>query len=98
MNVITQTRLREFARRHPAADLPLRVWERMMRARKYKNPHELKADFPSIDFLGDGRVVFDIGGNKFRLVAKILYKRGWVLVRHVLTHKDYDKKTKNGTL
>jgi mRNA interferase HigB len=98
MHVITQTKLRQFAKMHPAADVPLRVWESMMRAKKYRNPHEVKEDFPSVDFIGDGKTVFDIGGNKFRLVVKILYKRGWVLIRHVLTHREYDKHIHDGTL
>lgn len=97
MNVITVTRLREFARAHPAADVPLRVWEKIMRARSYKTPHEVEKDFSDVDFIGDGKTVFNIGGNKYPLVVKILYKRGWVLIRHVLTHKEYDKKIKDKT-
>lgn len=98
MHIITQTRLRAFAKRFPAADVPLRTWEHLMRTKRYKTPNEVKEDFPSVDFLGDGKTVFDIGGNKFRLVVKMLYQRGQVLIRHVLTHKEYDEKTKNGTL
>lgn len=98
MHIITQARLRAFAKKHPAADRPLRVWEAMMRGNKYKNSHEVKAHFPSVDFIGGGKTVFDIGGNKYRLVVKMLYKRGWVLIRHVLTHKEYDKHIKDGTL
>jgi mRNA interferase HigB len=98
MHVITQKRLRDFANKHPTADVPMRVWEAMMRSNKYKNPHEVKADFPSVDFIGSGKTVFDIGGNKYRIVAKMLYKAGMVLIRHVLTHKEYDKHIKDGTL
>jgi len=98
MHVITQAKLREFAKAHPAADVPLRVWESMMRVKKYKTPHDVKEDFPSVDFIGGGKTVFDIGGNKFRLVVKVLYRRGWVLIRHILTHKEYDKKIKDKTL
>jgi mRNA interferase HigB len=98
MHVITQTRLREFARRYPDSDVPLRVWERMMNAKRYKNSHEVKADFPAADFLGGGKTVFDIGGNKYRLVVKMLYRGGKVLIRHVLTHKEYDRKIKDESL
>ena len=62
-----------------------------MRAQKYRNPHDLRADFGTVDSLGDGKTVFNIGGNKYRLVTKILYRRGQVLIRHVLTHKEYDR-------
>ena len=98
MHIITQKRLRDFAKTHPAADVPLRVWEAMMRTKKYKNPHEVEKDFPSVDFIGKGKTVFDIGGNKYRTVAKMLYRAGKVLIRHVLTHKEYDQHIKDGTL
>lgn len=98
MRVITQTRLREFARRYPDSDTPLRVWERIMNAKRYANSHEVKADFPSVDFIGGGKTVFNVGGNKYRLVVKMLYTEGRVLIRHVLTHKEYDRKIKDKSL
>lgn len=98
VHIITQTRLRHFSKVHPNADGPLRAWETIVRARKYKTPHDVKTDFGSVDFLKDGRVVFNIGGNKFRLVAKILYRSGKVLIRHVLTHEEYDRLSTNGLL
>ncbi|MEO8578176.1 MAG: type II toxin-antitoxin system HigB family toxin [Gemmatimonadales bacterium] len=42
--------------------------------------------------------MFNIGGNKYRLVVKMLYKRGWVLIRHVLTHEQYDRRNRERTL
>lgn len=99
MHIITQSRLREFARHHPTTKTPLRAWETMIRAKKYRTPHEIRTDFfGSADFLGDGRTVFNIGGTKYRIVAKILYRSGQVLIRHVLTHKEYDRLTRLGTL
>lgn len=98
MHIITQSRLREFARHHHDAETPLRAWETIIRAKKYRTPHEIRADFASADFLGDGRTVFNIGGNKYRIVAKILYRRGQVLIRHVLTHKEYDRLSRLGML
>ena len=98
MHIITQTRLRVFAKEHPDADVPLRAWETIMRAKKYKRPHEVRVDFGTVDFLGSGKTVFDIGGNKYRLVTKILYRAGQVLIRHVLTHKEYDRLVKQGKL
>ncbi|MCR4340570.1 MAG: type II toxin-antitoxin system HigB family toxin [Gemmatimonadaceae bacterium] len=98
MHIITQTRLREFGRQHPDSDGPLRAWETIMRAKKYRRPHEIRADFGTVDFLGSGKTVFDIGGNKYRLVTKILYRAGQVLIRHVVTHREYDRLMKLGTL
>ena len=69
-----------------------------MRQKKYQTPHEVKADFPAVDFLTDGRAVFDIGGNKYRLVVTIRYVWQTVYIGHVLTHSDYDRLLKNGIL
>jgi mRNA interferase HigB len=91
VHIITQTRLREFARKHPDADLPLRAWETIIRAKKYKSPHEVRADFGSTDFPGNGKAIFNIGGNKYRLVTKIMYRWGKVLILEVWTHKQYDR-------
>lgn len=90
MHIITKARLRAFARQHPDAEVPLRAWETVVRAKRYRTPHDVKADFGTADFIGAGRVVFNIGGNKYRLVAVMLYRAGKVLIRHVLTHKEYD--------
>ena len=51
---------------------------------------ELRATFPSADTVGD-LIVFNIGGNKYRLIASIHFNRGKVYVRHVLTHREYDR-------
>lgn len=69
-----------------------------MRAGKYANPHEVKADYPSADFLGGNKTVFDIGGNKYRLVVNMRYDMQRVFIRHVVTHAEYDKLVAKGTL
>lgn len=99
MHIVTQKRLGDFAMKHPAADVPLRVWEAIISAARYKNPHEVKPDFgASVDFIGDGKTVFDCSGNKYRIVVKMLYQAGKVIIRHVLTHHQYDRHIKDGTL
>lgn len=98
MHIITRKRLRQFAKTHPDAEAPLRAWETFVKAKKYKNSHEVKADFGTADFIGRNRVIFDIGGNKYRLVAVFLYKAGQVLIRHIVTHKEYDSLIKSGAI
>ncbi|NNC30964.1 type II toxin-antitoxin system HigB family toxin [Longimicrobium terrae] len=70
----------------------------MMRAHQYETPHEIRAHFPAADFLKGGITVFDIGGNKYRLVVTIRYDMGRVYIRHVLTHDEYDERTADGSL
>ncbi|MBB4635436.1 type II toxin-antitoxin system HigB family toxin [Longimicrobium terrae] len=87
-----------FWKAHPDAETPLKVWRRMMRAHQYETPHEIRAHFPAADFLKGGITVFDIGGNKYRLVVTIRYDMGRVYIRHVLTHDEYDERTADGSL
>jgi len=98
MHIITRRRLREFWERHPDAEEPLSVWHAVVERAKYETPHDVKADFGTADFIGAKRVVFDIGGNKYRLVVKMEYRWGRVYIRHVVTHEEYDKLTKENAL
>jgi mRNA interferase HigB len=98
MHIVTQTKLRVFGKMHADADGPLRAWETMMRGKKYKNTHEVRADFGSADFLSGNRVVFDIGGNKYRLLVKMMFKWGKVLIRGIYTHEEYSRLSKKGWL
>ena len=98
MRIITESRLTAFWREHPDAETPLKAWRRMMRSKTYETPHEVKADFSTADFLKNGTTVFDIGGNKYRLVVTMRYGMERVYIRHVMTHEEYDRRTKDGTL
>lgn len=89
MHVITARRLREFWKKYPKAKEPLKVWLRLMKASRFPSPHEVKESFGQTDFLGDGLAVFDIGGNKYRIVARILYPVGRVLILEVFDHQGY---------
>ena len=58
----------------------------------------IESYFPSASFLGEWRTVFNIGGNKYRLVVDMRYDLGRVYIRHVLTHAEYTRRTQEGTL
>jgi mRNA interferase HigB len=62
-----------------------------MRRARFSKPGELLAVFGSADLIGGARVVFDIGGNKYRLIADVNYGKGRVYIRAVLTHEEYDR-------
>ena len=76
---------------HSAAQTPMRAWLTIAKAATWRNQVEVKAMFNSADLLVDGRVVFDIGGNKWRIVAKLNYGHQVLYVRFVGTHSQYDK-------
>ena len=90
MRVVREKQLREFARRFPKADTPLANWADVVAHSAWKNPADLRRTFASTDFVGE-TTVFNIGGNKYRLIAYVHYRRQIVFVKHVLTHDEYDK-------
>ena len=90
MHVISRKRLREFWELHADAEEPLTRWYKLADHAEWANFAEMKADCPSADRVEQLTVV-DIGGNKYRLIIEVFFQDQVVLVRHVLTHKDYDK-------
>ena len=72
------------------AEQPSRTWVGVVRAARWADPPAVKRMFGGADIPRDGRVVFDIGGNKYRLAAWINYEYGLVYVRFIGTHRDYD--------
>ena len=95
MRVIKRGPLVEFGKRWPAAVLPLDIWYRTTLRADWRNFAELKRTFGQTDLVrvssGNAVAVFDIGGNKFRLIARISYEKQKVYVLRILTHKEYSR-------
>lgn len=91
MHVIKKKTLQDFWLRHPAAEIPLRAWLKDAERAQWRTMHDIKAYARSADMVGDNRVVFNIGGNKFRLVVLCLLAKGRLYVRFVGTHSEYDR-------
>lgn len=89
MHVISKKKLREFWERFPRAKAPLEAWYQVAKHAGWENFAGVRQTFNASDVVGKF-VVFDIGGNKFRLIAAIHYNRGKLFVRHVLTHAEYN--------
>jgi mRNA interferase HigB len=98
VRVISRRKLREFAEGHADAKRPLDAWFAIMKGRAYGSPHEVRDDFPMASFLGARRTVFNIGGNRYRLVVDMRYDLGRVYVREVLTHAEYDRRVWQGRI
>jgi mRNA interferase HigB len=90
MRIISRKPLREFAVRCLRAKGPLDAWFAEASRAKWACFAEVKASYRSADVVSGNRVIFDIGGNKYRLVVKMAYKCGTVYVRFVGTHDEYD--------
>lgn len=90
MHIIAKRTLRVFWEQVPAAKAPLEAWFALVTKAAWTNPAQVRETFNTADFVADSRVIFDIGGNKFRLVARIAYKHQRVMIKFVGTHKEYD--------
>lgn len=90
MHVISRKALSLFLDRYPDSKTALDRWYKLMKTNEFANFAELRAVLPSTDQVGN-LTVFNIGGNKYRLIASVHFNRGKVYVRHVLTHAEYDE-------
>jgi mRNA interferase HigB len=90
MRVIAKKILRDFWEKHPDAEGQLSVWFKEASKAKLSYPESIKSEYPKASILKSGRVVFDICGNKYRLIVQINYLRQWVFIRFVGTHSEYD--------
>jgi len=90
MRVITNRRLVEFSVKHPASGVALRAWRRAIEAHVFIDFAALRRQFGSVDKVGD-LYVFNIGGNKYRLIAFLHVAHQLAYIKHVLTHAEYDK-------
>jgi len=98
MRVISYRRLREFYEEHPGAKEPLDAWYKKAKRAKWQNISDVKLEYPHADAVGKC-TVFNIGGNKYRLITGIVYARQTIYIKDVLTHKEYTagNKDKKGT-
>lgn len=91
MHVISRKALKQFWARHPDSKTALARWHKAMTRAEFESFAELRSAFPSADLVGQW-VVFNIGGNKYRLITSIHFNRGKVYIRNVLTHQAYNKE------
>ncbi len=91
MRIISHKKLKDFYDKNKPAENPLKIWYKLVKNNDFSSFADLRKVFPSADLVGNF-TVFNIGGNKFRLIAAIHYNTKIVYVRYVLTHKEYDKE------
>jgi mRNA interferase HigB len=90
VRVISRRAIRAFADRHAEALESLLHWANAVEAVDWRTPGDVRRTFNTVDFVGD-LAVFDVGGNKYRVIAFIHYRRRAVYIKDVLTHREYDK-------
>lgn len=91
MHVFSKTTLKRYWKANPAAREALKVWFADVSAASWKTPADLRSIYATVSVLNNNRAVFNIKGNKYRIVVRINFVRGWVYVRFIGTHAEYDK-------
>lgn len=92
MRIIAIKKLKDFWESgHADAEQPLKSWYQIFRQRDFRNPMAVKRLFPHVSFVGSNRIVFNISGNKYRLVVHMRYDVQIVFIRFIGTHTKYDK-------
>lgn len=91
MRIINQYRLADFAVNHADSVKAINKWAETLTNGNFKQPHDLLKEFSSADYVGNDRYVFDIKGNKYRIIAVVVFTGGIVDVRFVGTHAEYNK-------
>ncbi|QSA97060.1 type II toxin-antitoxin system HigB family toxin [Methylococcus sp. EFPC2] len=92
MQLLGLIKLDAFKRTHADSRGPLDVWQAEVEKAHWNGPQDVKNRYPSASFLADNRVIFNIKGNTYRVVIKVRYQNGIVLIEWVGTHAEYDKK------
>ena len=90
MHIITEKRLKEFAQQHPDARSGLQLWTHIARRALWNNLQEVREDLPTADAAGK-LTIFNVAGNKYRLIVYIDYRSKIIFIRHVLTHAEYSR-------
>ena len=93
MHIISKKKLIKFWEQpsYRDAENPLKAWYAEAKRASWRTPSDVKAKYGNASFLANNRVVFNIAGNKYRLVVEIYYTSGVVLIRFIGTHAEYDK-------
>lgn len=90
MRIISKSTLKKFWLIHPDSEQQLKAWHKDVSKADWESPHDVKQEYSSADIIGKNRVVFNIKGNRYRLVVKIYYTRKLCYIRFVGTHDEYN--------
>ena len=91
MRIISKKTLRDFWESHPDSEQSLKAWNLEAREAEWTTPAQLKDRYPSASILADNRVVFNVGGNKYRLIVWTRYQQNMVYIKWLGTHAEYDR-------
>lgn len=91
MRIIARKTLIDFWKIYPDSEQPLKAWFQISKNAQWNNPADIKTQFGNASFVANNRIVFNIAGNKYRLVVALNYRYSIIYIRFIGTHKEYDK-------
>jgi len=89
--IFAKSTLRQFWEKYPDSEQYLKTWYDTAMSSDWKTPGDIKKSYANASILKDGRIVFNIKGNTYRLIAKINFEKQWIFIRFIGTHNEYDK-------
>ena len=89
--IIAKSTLREYWVKHADSEQYLKTWYDTAKSAKWFSPNDVKQSYINASILKNGRVVFIIKGNSYRLIVKFNYEKQWAFIRFIGTHAEYDK-------
>ncbi len=89
--IYSKSTLREYWEKHPNSEQYLKTWYDTAMNSDWKNPSDIKMTYASASILKNSRIVFNIKGNSYRLVAKFNFEKQWIFIKFIGTHAEYDK-------
>jgi mRNA interferase HigB len=89
--IFAKSTLREYWQIHPDSEQYLKTWYDIAMSSNWKTPNDVKQTYSTASILKDSRIVFNIKGNTYRLVAKFNFEKQWIFIRFVGTHAEYDQ-------
>ena len=93
--IFAKSTLREFWLKHPDSEQYLKTWYDTAMNSAWNSPVEIKRTYANASILKDSRIVFNIKGNSFRLVAKFNFEKQWIFIRFIGTHEEYNRIDSN---
>ncbi len=93
--IFAKSTLRKFWKSHPDSEQYLKTWYDTTMNSNWKTPNDIKQAYANASILKENRIVFNVKGNNYRLVAKFNFEKQWVFIRFIGTHSEYDKINAN---
>ncbi len=90
MRIFSKNTLRDFWIKYPDSKVQLSAWNDIMKKVNFNSPNEIISLFGTADIIKEGKIIFNVCGNKYRLIAKFNYEKQMIFILFIGTHKDYD--------